>query len=385
MALFGIPPEFLFFGLTLLGVATLHQRAFEVAWCGLLVIILYKVVAQHLDLLNHLGHEWPLLLNLFGLLLGFAILARHFEDSGLLELLPRWLPQGWQGGFALLVLTYLLSVFLDNIAAAVIGGVIAKQVFNNRVSVSYIAALVAASNAGGAGSVIGDTTTTMMWIAGVPALHVADAFIASTVALIFSGVVASRYQHCLQPIHKRLPDSTGKKLVHTRLGIVVFIILGLIASNVFLHFPAVGAWAAILIAGLLHPIPWKEAGHALKGALFLIALVLAASLMPLQSLPEPSWHTVFALGWLSAVFDNIPLTALALSQGGYDWGLLAFAVGYGGSMLWFGSSAGIAICTLFPQGKNTVRWLKEGWHVAVAYILGFFVMLWITGWHPIYL
>ena len=48
-------------------------------------------------------------------------------------------------------------------------------------------------------------------------------------------------------------------------------------------------------------------------------------------------------GFLSSVFDNIPLTALALKQGGYDWGFLAYAVGFGGSMIWFGSSAGVAI------------------------------------------
>ncbi|HWQ95423.1 MAG TPA: citrate transporter, partial [Gammaproteobacteria bacterium] len=84
----------------------------------------------------------------------------------------------------------------------------------------------------------------------------------------------------------------------------------------------------------------------------------------------------------SAVFDNIPLTALALQQGGYDWGLLAFAVGYGGSMIWFGSSAGVAISNIFPEAKNTLRWIKEGWHVPVAYVLGFFVMLWLMGWKP---
>ena len=31
--------------------------------------------------------------------------------------------------------------------------------------------------------------------------------------------------------------------------------------------------------------------------------------------------------------------ALALKQGGYDWGVLAYAVGFGGSMIWFGSSS----------------------------------------------
>jgi Na+/H+ antiporter NhaD/arsenite permease-like protein len=34
----------------------------------------------------------------------------------------------------------------------------------------YLTAVVAAANAGGAGSVIGDTTTTMIWIAGVSPL-----------------------------------------------------------------------------------------------------------------------------------------------------------------------------------------------------------------------
>ena len=65
--------------------------------------------------------------------------------------------------------------------------------------------------------------------------------------------------------------------------------------------------------------------------------------MPVDSLPDPSWRSVAGLGFLSAVFDNIPLTMLALAQGGYDWGLLAYAVGFGGSMMWFGSSAGVAV------------------------------------------
>lgn len=104
--------------------------------------------------------------------------------------------------------------------------------------------------------------------------------------------------------------------------------------------------------------------------------------MPVEHLPAPSWHTTFGIGFLSAVFDNIPLTALALFQGGYDWDFVAYAVGYGGSMLWFGSSAGVAICNEFPEAKDTRRWLVEGWHIPVAYVLGFLTMLLLVGWHP---
>ena len=71
---------------------------------------------------------------------------------------------------------------------------------------------------------------------------------------------------------------------------------------------------------------------------------------------------------MSAVFDNIPLTALALKQGGYDWGFLAYAVGFGGSMIWFGSSAGVALSNQFPEAKSAIAWLRGGWHVAVAYV-----------------
>ena len=374
------PVEFFFFALTLLGVALMHQRNFEIALTGLVVIALYKVTELGYPLLPHLGHEAPLLLNLLGLLLGFAILAKVFEESHVPDLLPHWLPNDWRGGFLLLVLVAVISSFLDNIAAAMIGGVVARRVFQGKVMVGYLAAIVAASNAGGAGSVVGDTTTTMMWIAGVPALHVADAFIASTVAVAFSAFVAAHKQHAYQPIRKDWPRDHTMDWV--RLGVVGLIIGGAIAANVILGFPAVGVWAAILLGTLIRPVPWREAFHALKGSLFLIFLVTAASLMPVDKLPAASVHTTFGLGFVSAVFDNLPLTKLALDQGGYDWGMLAFAVGFGGSMIWFGSSAGVAITNEFEEAKNTGRWIREGWHVAAAYVLGFWVLYFVLGWVP---
>jgi Na+/H+ antiporter NhaD/arsenite permease-like protein len=113
-----------------------------------------------------------------------------------------------------------------------------------------------------------------------------------------------------------------------------------------------------------------------------MSLVTIASLMPVEELPPASWVTSFSLGFVSAVFDNIPLTKLCLEQGGYDWGILAYAVGFGGSMIWFGSSAGVALSNIYPQAKNTLNYIKSGWHVALAYVVGFFVMLGTVGWHP---
>jgi Na+/H+ antiporter NhaD/arsenite permease-like protein len=83
-------------------------------------------------------------------------------------------------------------------------------------------------------------------------------------------------------------------------------------------------------------------------------------MMPVEKLPPALWQTALALGFLSAVFDNIPLTALALEQGGYDYGLLAYAVGFGGSMIWFGSSAGVALSNQHPEVKSLGAWLRHG-------------------------
>ena len=133
-------------------------------------------------------------------------------------------------------------------------------------------------------------------------------------------------------------------------------------------------WLALIATAFVRLPHWGVLHEALKGATFLVALVALASLMPVDRLPSPSFASVLSLGFLSAVFDNIPLTALALNQGGYDWALLAYAVGFGGSMVWFGSSAGVALTNLFPEGRSATKWLRLGWFVPVAYVVGFFAM-----------
>ena len=71
-----------------------------------------------------------------------------------------------------------------------------------------------------------------------------------------------------------------------------------------------------------------------------------------------------------------------VKTGGYDWGYLAYAVGFGGSIVWFGSSAGVALSNQYPEAKSVGVWLRHSWYVAVAYVIGFFVMLAVVGWHP---
>jgi Na+/H+ antiporter NhaD/arsenite permease-like protein len=395
---FGIPVDFVLFALTLLGVALFHHKTLQVALTGLATIIVYKLVftgfkhgAGLAGLGEHMAHEWVTLANLFLLLMGFALLSRHFEESRIPDEMPALLPDDWKGGVVLLVLVFVLSSFLDNIAAALIGGTVARHVFRGKVHIGYLAAIVAASNAGGSGSVVGDTTTTMMWIAGVSPLAVVEAYIAAIVAMLIFAVPASIQQQRYSPIQR--DPSKGLKIDPARVFIVAAILVAALAANITanLKFPAlldtvpvlgIAVWMVILLTAGLRAPDWKVMPETFKGTIFLLALVTAASLMPVEKLPAASWPTALGLGFVSAVFDNIPLTALALKQGGYDWGYLAYAVGFGGSMIWFGSSAGVALSNMYPEAKSVGRWVSQGWPVAVAYVVGFFVMLVVLGWHP---
>jgi Na+/H+ antiporter NhaD/arsenite permease-like protein len=398
MELFGIPVDFVLFALTLLGVALFHRYTLQVALAGLAVVTLYKLGFAGFKtgpglagLGAHMAHEWIILANLLGLLLGFALLSNQFERSKVPEVLPHYLPDDWKGGFLLLAMVFVLSSFLDNIAAALIGGTMAAGVFRKKVHIGYLAAIVAASNAGGSGSVVGDTTTTMMWIDGVSPIVVLDAYIAAAVALVVCGIPAAMQQQRYAPIVK--DAQVAHRVDWARLAIVAIILLAAIGANVVANlrfpalleqFPVIGAavWVAILATAPWRQPDWKLLPEAFKGTVFLLSLVTIASMMPVEKLPLASWQSTLSLGFISAVFDNIPLTALALKQGGYDWGLLAYAVGFGGSMIWFGSSAGVAISNLYPEARSVGRWLRHGWHVALAYVVGFLVFMLVSGWHP---
>jgi len=69
------------------------------------------------------------------------------------------------------------------------------------------------------------------------------------------------------------------------------------------------------------------------------------------------------LGFLSAVLDNIPLTAIAINilpvTDPTLWALVAIGVGTGGSMLIIGSAAGVVAMGMVPQ-LTFGRYLKIG-------------------------
>lgn len=419
---------FIIFGATLCGVAYFHHHNLQIAVAGL-GATLGLAAWQGVDLKAHFAHEGLTLVGLFILITGCAILGHQVKDGRVGDKLPQYLPNDWRGGAVFLAVIFIGSQVLDNIAAAMIGAVLAKGLFKSTwecqingvvhpvqdgiealnkpdfhlphhapvglmihehteqdghkkhvsflhkgLTVGFLAAIVAAANAGGAHSVIGDTTTTMMWVdplRKVPATEVLDGAIASVVALCVLAYFAAKSQDKAQRIQK---DPSGTEVHWGSLWGVALALIGALACNFLFGLPGLGIWGGLFIGWLINKrqgTPWGQFKEALPGTFFLLSLVVTASLMPVSSLPEATSVTTLGIGGVSAVFDNIPLTKLALLQGGYVWPLLAFAVGFGGSMTWFGSTAGVSISKDFPEVKDLGQWLKQGWFVPVAYLAGF--------------
>ena len=211
--LLGIPVDFILFALTLLGVALFHHYTLQVALTGLAAIVAYKLIftgfkfgAGFAGLALHMQHEWVVLANLFLLLMGFALLSRHFEKSRVPDEMPAYLARRLEGRFCAagagvraleLPRQYRRRADRRHHGAARV---------QRKVHIGYLAAIVAASNAGGSGSVVGDTTTTMMWIDGVSPLVVLEAYVAAVAALVIFGIPAALQQHRHSPIVKDAPS-----------------------------------------------------------------------------------------------------------------------------------------------------------------------------------
>ena len=277
-----------------------------------------------------------LLANLFGLLLGFALLSKHFEASQRARVAAALAARTTgRARFVLLVMIFVLSSFLDNIAAALIGGTIAGVVFRGKVHIGYLAAIVAASNAGGVGQRRrrhdddDDVDRRRLAARGARGLHRGAVW-----RMVIFGIPAAMQQQRYSPIIKRRAADVRDRRrarVHRRRDPRHGDRRQRRRSTCTSHalpdrFPFIGAavWVALLLCVPLRTPALEELPGAFKGSMFLLSLVLPASMMPVHKLPDASWQVALGLGFVSAVFDNIPLTALALKQGGYDWGFVAY-------------------------------------------------------------
>lgn len=354
--------------------------AFTMAACtGYLFFLMYGFpligdVVTTEPVKHHLHEEIRELLNLGGLLVGFACLAHQFEKSGISRLFASKIMKRFSGKMAeslILSMIWLLSGFCDNIASALVGMGL-MTIIHGRFKLRLVLLVTIVANAGGAYSVVGDTTTTFLWIKGITQVQLLPAFIPSFVCLmstLFFGIWIRKGEHD----HITFPD---EKIDVTwwRFFAILMCICGAFLCNFKFGFPCLGIVPLILLtAGERSWAPIKEGSSA---ATFLLPLIVAAGFINLGLvIPHDtlcSTGMVVSTAWISAIIDNIPVTKVLFEANVGHWALLAFCVGVGGSMTYFGSTTSVAVIEGYHKEvqeelandrfKNLFAyWIIRGW------------------------
>lgn len=394
------------FILMLVALMLLHHYKLQVVLGGFAALTIWFVMKNG-GLANwgeHFSdpHRIHLLFNLAILIPGFACVANAFERSGLANKIAAMITSV----VTVMWIVFGLSIGLDNIAAAMIGGVLLKAVLGRtRPTFATLVGVNSASNLGGAGSPIGDTTTVMLYLSKNPVVPLWQIFFAffgsipamwamtlwvkwknrgesnnvsaspATTTMTQGDLETAGVADDIDALHESEGHPMQLGLMWHLLGIV-----GLIVANVSFDQPGIGLWAGLGLGILLSrkAVHIGEMVKSLPNMAFLVALVATAEMLPIEALRPLAEFlgydvTAIAAGHLSAWFDNIPLTVLLLMIGNMFWGLVAYSVGYGGSAMWFGSSAGVALGVQYPEFYNTKKWF--GWTgpfvaVTITYLFG---------------
>ncbi len=462
--------SFALFVLMLVGLMIFHHHKLHIVICGF-VLLSVMFMVHHQGLLpwgHHFAehHRQHLLIQLSLLLPGFALAAHYFEHSGASRAIAERLD--WSGAkermerslgawtgkafgwcftrdVVLLWIVYWLSTVLDNIAAAMIGGTILMALYGSgNIPFRMLVGIIGASNLGGAGSPVGDTTTVMMFISEnpqIPVVQIMAAFVATIPAQCMLSVWAMRHDrvpaskqeakkdHMWEQEAKRLElaakigeghaevDSEGdalalaagahQKQMNWRMVLPLLAVPGLIVGNV-LDQPGIGLWSGLFLGMLLGWVPfnWREGVKALPNTFFLVTLVGTAEMLPFEGLVPMVMEylrgleaagvsaiaialllvaLVIIIALLSAFFDNIPLMAvcLTLMRLGLplNVGLTAYGLGFEGSAMWFGSSAGVALGLQYPEIYDTKKWIKP--YFAVTGIFLFSAAIYVAVFYGI--
>ena len=282
-----------------------------------------------------------------------------------------------RGQFVVITLiAFFLSAVLDNLTTTIIMIQIARKFFKGNNMIIAAAGITIAANAGGAFSPIGDITTIMMWFA-----HKFE-----TLEIIYKGFFPAFIRYAIAcgimsfTIKKETPDSSNElvgKLHKTEYTVIIvtFIsfLLPIFVSLIDLP-PYLGLLLGLgivwtLVDAFKRFVPYETHLNAsieefikradIASLKFFTGILLAVSALHSLGVLEklaafiygaaPSVGKIIAgnitLGFLSAILDNVPLTAIAINildtTNSGLWILLSIAVTTGGSLLIIGSSAGV--------------------------------------------
>ena len=343
-----------------------------------------QLLPTHIEeaLLHHLGKTAEILVFLLGAMTiveiidyfnGFATIKQFIRTRNKVRLL--WI-------FA--CLAFVLSAIIDNLTATIVLVTILQKVIQDRnLRLWFAGMIIVTANAGGAWSPIGDVTTTMLWIGKkvtTPEL-IKYLIVPSLVCMIVPTFIASRYKIFKGEIDK-IDDNIkltpkGPTMLYLGLGSILFVPI----FKTVTHLPPyVGMMLSLAVVSVFAEVYSRSKAfveakpHAVDGAhhnpvhvaltkiempsiLFFLGILMAVAALESLGLlfgfaqdlnaAIPNSDIVVAIfGFISAIIDNVPLVAASMGMFSEPidhplWHAIAFAAGTGGSMIIFGSAAGV--------------------------------------------
>ena len=343
-----------------------------------------QLLPTHIEeaLLHHLGKTAEILVFLLGAMTiveiidyfnGFATIKQFIRTRNKVRLL--WI-------FA--CLAFVLSAIIDNLTATIVLVTILQKVIHDRnLRLWFAGMIIVTANAGGAWSPIGDVTTTMLWIGKkvtTPEL-IKYLIVPSLVCMIVPTLIASRYKIFRGEIDK-IDDNIkltpkGPTMLYLGLGSILFVPI----FKTVTHLPPyVGMMLSLAVVSVFaevysrskafveaksnsgahthhNPVHVALTKIEMPSILFFLGILMAVAALESLGLlfgfaqdlnaAIPNSDIVVAIfGFISAIIDNVPLVAASMGMFSEPidhplWHAIAFAAGTGGSMIIFGSAAGV--------------------------------------------
>ncbi len=312
----------------------------------------------------------------------------------------------WVTGF----LAFFISPVADNLTTALILSTVLLTIDkeNREFLVPSAINIVVAANAGGAWSPFGDITTLMVWVDGrADFTEFLFLFPASFLGWGVTALLLSRFVPNGNPPfnsdEKPAVILEGGKII---IGLFALTIILAIISHQFLHLPAM--WGMLFGLSLLKLYVYQlnESASSTNVNVFswiakvendtlLFFFGILAAVGGLHFLGFLEYFTALydqfgptavniAVGFISAIVDNVPVMSAVLKANpnmGTDpmaiqeqWMLVTMTAGIGGSLISFGSAAGVGVMGKLHGIYTFASHMKLAWTILVGYIVS--VAIW---------
>ncbi|WP_108125614.1 sodium:proton antiporter NhaD [Saccharospirillum mangrovi] len=374
-----------------------------IAW--VLLYIFSESPAATAEVTTNFSENLGEIANLWLFLVATMTFVAYLNKKGMIEnLIYLFMPKEVSEK-ALLFLTaifcFVFSSLADNITATLVSMTLVLSLkLEAKKTVRFATLVVFAVNSGGVALITGDVTTLMIFLAGK--IGIAD--LLSLIAPAFIAVMALAFMLSFGLNGRVIIEQTRHDVRRVDMiiaAIFLLTIFGTIIGNALFQLPpALTFLFGLSVMFLVSRFYNDDEDQILEfirtiefetllfflGILLLVGMLKEIAVLEMiahQYGEAPAWIANYVIGFVSALVDNVPLTA-ALLKSDIDmdataWMALTYSVGAGGSLLVIGSAAGIVAMSKVKD-LTFKSHLSYIWLLIPAYTLGYFLVYVLGGW-----